>query len=78
MNKQEQLRRLRKLQDKPKQGESILYLNDGSQVAVPNMIKFGGDVLYGNGASEELFQRVVAIDEFCGAKLGELLSMIVF
>ena len=77
MNRKEELRRLRKLQDKPKEGESILHLNDGSQVAIPNMARFGGDVLYGNGASESLFKQVEAIEESGDSRLGELLSMVV-
>lgn len=76
MNKKEELRRLRKLQDKPKEGESILHLGDESQVAIPNMVKFGAEALFNpGGEAERLFKQVVAIEEAGDSRLGELLSM---
>lgn len=77
MNKKEQLNRLRRLQDKPKEGESILYLKNGAQVVVPSMVNFAADCLYGSGASGDLFKQVTAIDEGGDSRLGELLAMVI-
>lgn len=74
-SKDKELQRLQKVLDKPNEGESTLHLDDGSRVVVPSLVAFGADVLYGNGTSKRLFNRVTAIDESGGSRIGELLSM---
>jgi hypothetical protein len=77
MNKALELNRLRKIQDKPKIGESILHLANGSRVIVSNMMLFGAEALLNsNSEAERLFKQVVAIDEFGDSRLGELLAMV--